>query len=167
MEDTTTDGGFEQHFKAKYVDKVIPFTQTYEYNADVAEDPNEVGMYTKWLKGAQAMLTLPTVIVDVTGDGDQYDYLIEFTCKNESPLIEATELRFSARTSSISDDQLAKMKETALSAGIDEDLVNSVTVVDHSKCNDEEKQKQWDETQSKVERIKEKAKAWYDKYNPF
>merc|ERR1712010_198878 len=109
------------------------------------------------------MLTLPTVIVDVEGDGDQYDYLIEFTCKNESPLIEATELRFSARTSSISDDQFAAMKATAIAAGIDEDLVNSVQVVDHSKCDDDEKKQQWDATQSRIERIKEKAKRWWDK----
>ena len=104
MEDTPTDTGFEQKFHAKYIDKILPFVQTYEYNANDSEDENEIGMYTKWLKGAKVMLTLPTVIVDVEGDGDQYDFMIEYTCKNESPLIEATELRFSARTSTISDE---------------------------------------------------------------
>lgn len=99
-------------------------------------DVAEAGMYTKWLKGAKAMLTLPTVVVDVEGDGDTYDYLIEFTCKNESPLVEVTELRFSARTNSISDEQFQKMKQTALDVGIDADLVQSVQLVDHSKCND-------------------------------
>ena len=97
-------------------------------------------MYTKWLKGAKAMLQLPTVIVDVEGDGDLYDYLIEFTCKNESPLVEVTELRFSSRESSISDEQFAKMKQTALDVGISEDIVKSVQIVDHSKCKDEEEE---------------------------
>ena len=92
-----TDTGFEQKFRAKYVDKLIPFTMTYEYEADNAEDPNEVGMYTKHAKDMKALLQLPTVIVDVTGDDNEYEYMIEFTCKNESPLIEVTELRFSSR----------------------------------------------------------------------
>ena len=99
-----TETGFEQKFRAKYIDKVLPFSQTYLYDLNDEANPDEVGMYTKWLKGAKAMLQLPTVIVDVEGDGDLYDYLIEFTCKNESPLVEVTELRFSSRESSISDE---------------------------------------------------------------
>ena len=97
-------------------------------------------MYTKWVKGAKALLSLPTVIVDVTADGerDPYEFLIEFTCKNETPLIEATELRFSARSSSISDEQFESMKATAIQVGIDEDLVNSVKLVDHSKCKEDD-----------------------------
>ena len=85
---------------------------------------SEAGMYTKYLKGASALLTLPTVIVDVQAAADdehyyladavegeastkqevEYEFMIEFTCKNESPIIEVTELRFSARAPTISDD---------------------------------------------------------------
>ena len=124
-------------------------------------DVSEAGMYTKWLKGASALLTLPTVIVDVQSAADDehyylaeltesewrttqepnYEFLIEFTCKNESPLVEVTELRFSAREPTISDEQFAKMKQTAIDAGIDEDLVNSVALVDHSRCRDEDEEK--------------------------
>ena len=95
-------------------------------------------MYSKYLKGASLLLTLPTVIVDLQGDGDQYDYMIEFTCKNESPLVEVTELRFSSRNMSISDEQFASMKQTALDAGIDESIVNSVALVDQSGCQQED-----------------------------
>ena len=61
-------------------------------------------MYTKYLKGASLLLTLPTVIVDLTGVDNEYEYMIEFTCKNESSLVEVTELRFSSRYMSMSDE---------------------------------------------------------------
>ena len=129
---TKTDAGLEQKFHAKYVDKLIPFVQTYEYSADDQEDLQEVGMYTKYLKGASLLLTLPTVIVDLTGVDNEYEYMIEFTCKNESSLVEVTELRFSSRYMSISDEQFAAMKQTALDAGIDAAIVDSVQLADQS-----------------------------------
>ena len=156
-ENTMTSTGMEQKFKAKYLDKILPFSQTYEYQANDPESPVEVGMYTKYLKGAKALLTLPTVIVDVQsgassfdhldrdhnnegagGIAGEYEFLIEFTCKNESPLVEVTELRFSARDDTITDEQFATMKQTALGAGIDADLINSVTRVDHSHCRNDD-----------------------------
>ena len=129
-ENEMTDTGFEQHFKAKYIDKILPFSQTYEYHANNMTDYREAGMYTKWLKGASALLQLPTVIVDVQAAADDehyylaeaveeevdtvqetnYEFLIEFTCYNKTPLIEVTELRFSAREAEISDEQFQKMK---------------------------------------------------------
>ena len=149
-----TDAGLEQKFHAKYIDKLIPFAQTYEYEADDAEDEAEVGMYTKYLKGASLLLTLPTVIVDLTGPDNEYDYMIEFTCKNETPLVEVTELRFSSRYMSISDEKFAELKQVALDAGIDESIVNSVALVDQSQCQIDEELVD----QEKVERMKQWAK---------
>ena len=115
-------------------------------------------MYSKYLKGASLLLTLPTVIVDLTGDDNQYEYMIEFTCKNELSLVEVTELRFSSRYMSISDEQFASMKQTAIDAGIDESIVNSVALADQSRCqlDDElvdqekvEKMKNWAKDQAK------------------
>ena len=151
---TKTDAGLEQQFHAKYVDKLIPFTQTYEYEADDVEDPDEIGMYSKYLKGASLLLTLPTVIVDLTGDDNQYEYMIEFTCKNESSLVEVTELRFSSRYMSISDEQFASMKQTAIDAGIDESIVNSVALADQSRCQLDDELVD----QEKVDRMKNWAK---------
>eukprot|EP00495_Collosphaeridae_sp_1-RS-2012_P000179 TRINITY_DN10043_c0_g1_i1.p1 TRINITY_DN10043_c0_g1~~TRINITY_DN10043_c0_g1_i1.p1 ORF type:complete len:99 (-),score=3.21 TRINITY_DN10043_c0_g1_i1:12-308(-) len=93
-------------------------------------------MYTKWLKGAHALLTLPTVIVDVNTTADQYDSLIEFTCKNESPYIEVTELRFSSRLPKITFEQFKIMKQTALDVGISQELIDSLKLVNHTSCND-------------------------------
>ena len=94
-------------------------------------------MYTKWLHGFRYMLQLPTVIVYAEGDRyDKYDYMIEFTCKNESPLVEVTELRFSARTNSISEAQFEKMKQIALNAGISADTVAKVKIANHTGCDD-------------------------------
>ena len=70
---------------------------TYEYEENDAADTSEVGMYTKYAKGMEVLLKLPTVIVDVYGDDDEYEYMIEFTCVNKTPLVEVTELRFSSR----------------------------------------------------------------------
>lgn len=139
MENTRTDTGFEQKFHVTYIDKLIPFTQTYVYHANNSKDIAENGIYIKWLKGAEALLTLPTVIVNVTDNGEKYDFLIEFTCKNESPQIEVTELRFSSRSPIISDQQFQKMKQTALAVGISQELVDSVKFVNHSSCDDRSK----------------------------
>ena len=91
-------------------------------------------MYSKYLKGASLLLTLPTVIVDVTGPDNQYDYMIEFTCKNESPLVEVTELRFSSRYMSMEDEQFQKMKQIALDVGIDASIVDAVQLADQHQC---------------------------------
>ena len=111
-------------------------------------------MYSKYLKGASLLLTLPTVIVDLTGDDNQYEYMIEFTCKNESSLVEVTELRFSSRYMSISDEQFASMKQTAIDAGIDESIVNSVALADQSRCQLDDELVD----QEKVDRMKNWAK---------
>ena len=91
--------------------------------------------------------------------------MIEFTCKNESPLVEVTELRFSSRYMSISDEQFASMKQTAIDAGIDESIVNSVALADQSRCQLDDELVD----QEKVERMKnwakDQAKGVFDWWN--
>ena len=95
--------------------------------------------------------------------------MIEFTCKNESPLIEVTELRFSARFTSISDEQFQAMKDTAIKAGIDEEIVNKVALADQSRCGGD-----WEMADEKVDTATkfiedsyESAKKWWGKHASF
>ena len=83
--------------------------------------------------------------------------MIEFTCKNESSLIEVTELRFSSRYMSIEDEQFEKMKQTALDAGIPAEIVDKVQRTDQYQCQIGEEIIEED----KVDRIKQWASDSY------
>ena len=82
-------------------------------------------MFHKYLTGAKAMLNLPTVIVDVTlGEGDQYEYLTEYTCYDIIGGVHVEELRFSSRNASVPEETLEEMKTIAKYAGINAELVD-------------------------------------------
>ena len=78
MENKVNDVGFEQKFSTKY--GFVPFSQTYIYKHEA-----DLGLYTKYLKGDQWMLTLPTVVVDVQlGSDGLYKTMTEYTCHSEA-----------------------------------------------------------------------------------
>lgn len=123
-------GNVKQEFSTKY--GPIPFKQTYIYEAVEGES----GLYTKYLEGAHDLLTLPTAIVDVIRDEQTGDYtvLTEYTCKSVAGVVKATELRISARTKTLSNETLARVKQVALERGVPEGDIDGLRVVDHSKC---------------------------------
>ena len=130
MENSIIDIGFQQDFSTKY--GFVPFSQTYIYRTDA------LALYTKYLEGAEGTLTLPTVIVDVQlGADGMYSTMTEFTCKEEAGVQVTTELRFSSRSGRLDAATLQSMKDVAVSAGIPQSTVDSVQVVDHSKCKNE------------------------------
>ena len=55
-----------------------------------------------------------------------YDFLAEFSCINKLG-IETTELRFSAREPTVDSAKIQAMIETAISVGIDENIVVNMT----------------------------------------
>ena len=135
MDNSLVTKGFKQEFHTKY--GIIPFGQTYIYEATDHTDPNENGVYKKYVKGTSLLLTLPTVIVDArVGRDGNYDLLTEFTCKQEVGLEVATELRFSSRYSELDEHTLDYMKSQALKYGIDQKIIDGLYVVDHSKCKE-------------------------------
>ena len=107
---------------------------------------------------------MPTVIVDVTGDDAEYEYMIEFTCKNESPLIEVTELRFSSRYQTITPEIFASLKQTSLDAGIPQDIVDSVQLADQAQCSigdDMDSKDKLDKAKKWASNQFDKAKHWW------
>ena len=131
-ENSDDDLGFKQAFHAKY--SLVPFSQTYIYEQLEGED--EKGMYVKYVEGNKDLLSLPTVVVDFTVDGEgNYTTMTEYTCTVKVG-VATTELRFSSRDSALTDDLLEQLKKKAIEQGIPEHTVNNVSVVDHSKCKD-------------------------------
>ena len=129
--DSKTAIGFEQKFKCKY--SLVPFSQTYVYEADA----EQTGVYVKYVKGQKALLDLPTVMVDFTTDGNgEYQTLTEFTCKEKLGVVVATELRISSRDKQLDDATLEDLKQRALDLGIPPQELSKITIVDHSRCKD-------------------------------
>lgn len=123
-------GNVKQSFSTKY--GPVPFKQTYVY--EPVED--ESGLYTKYLQGARALLTLPTAILDVVQDDQtgEYSILTEYTCKSVAGVVKATEFRISARTKTISNETMTRIKQLAADRGVPEDDIKGLHVVDHAKC---------------------------------
>ena len=92
--------------------------------------------YTKYLQGAKVLLTLPTVILDVVEDDQtgEYSVLTEYTCKSVAGVVKATEFRISARSESISNETMTRIKQLAADRGVPEDDIKGLHVVDHAKC---------------------------------
>ena len=110
------------------------FSQTYVYEADDKGNEGSNGMYHKYVKGAKLLLDLPTVLYDVQKTSSGYDYLAEFSCVNVLGIGETTELRYSARENTIDSEILKEMMDTSIAAGIPEDIVNSMKIVDFTNC---------------------------------
>lgn len=128
MDNYINEIGFRQDFSTKY--GFVPFSQTYIYRSD------DLALYTKFLEGMEGTLMLPTVVVDVqVGADGLYSTMTEYTCLGAAGS-QVTELRFSSRTGKLDDATLQSMKDVAVSVGIDQSLVDSVYVVNHSKCKD-------------------------------
>jgi hypothetical protein len=136
-------------FKVDYA--FVPFTITEDY----APKGNLTGYFTKkaQMPGA-ALLTLPTVVVDVvpSATGDTYDSMTLYSCihpLNAAEVIsflirdlmelmnfymlKVTELIFATRSPTIDATTLAKMEATARAAGVTWEN-RSLHQVDHSKC---------------------------------
>jgi hypothetical protein len=128
-------GKLEQKFKTFYVDNIVPFSQTYTYKPDAS---GTMGLYKKYLHGAQALLTLPTVIVDVTDGSDgRYERLIEYTVKSVVGITHVSELRFSARTKEVDDDTLQQMLDVCTALNIDAKMIERMKKIDHSACKED------------------------------
>lgn len=131
----SASGKIEQKFKTYYVDSIVPFTQTYTYKPDKSDT---VGLYKKYLNGAQALLTLPTVIVDVTDGSDgRYERLIEYTVKSVVGITHVSELRFSARTTEVDDNTLQQMLDVCTALNIDAKMIKRMNKIDHSACKED------------------------------
>jgi len=115
-----------QRFSCQY--GKIPFSQQYIYDPQA-----DLGVYTKHLVNSK-LLELPTVVVDVYTDpeGEEYQYMTEFTCISVG--ITETELRFLSRSRTVNSTQLDIMKQAALSLGIDPKLVAEVKLASQSNC---------------------------------
>lgn len=87
----------------------------------------------KYLNGAKVLLQLPTVVVDaVDGEDGKYSLLTEFTEK--SIVVDVTELRFLARTQTLTTETLQTMKNVAASVGIKQSIIDSVKNVNRTGC---------------------------------
>jgi hypothetical protein len=94
----------------------------------------ERGLYTKYASGAKVLLQLPTVVVDATEGADgNYIFMTEFTSKRI--VVPITELRFLARTPTVTSDVLNKMKVVAASVGIEQSIIDSLKIVNHAGCS--------------------------------
>ena len=149
FEDET--GSVKQSFSTKY--GPIPFHQTYVYEPIDGERGLYVNIgsrarthththiksyyrYTKYLQGARALLTLPTVILDVVEDYEtgEYSVLTEYTCKSVAGVVKATEFRISARSKTISNETMTLIKQVAADKGVPEDDIQGLHIVDRTKC---------------------------------
>jgi hypothetical protein len=92
----------------------------------------EAGMFKKWVKGGQALLQLPTVVVDVmlSNDGTSYLASTEFTCTTVLG-VDVTEVRIGFRKPGIDDTLLSQLEARARAQGVP---FTNLTRVDYSHC---------------------------------
>ena len=112
-------------FSATYAGVPVSLPFTYNATADLA-------VYNKWVHGAEALLQLPNVFLDVllSDDGSTYAATTSFVCKTVLG-IDVTELRIAYRKPVIPDTVLAGLVARAKAQGL---VFGDLGHVDFSKC---------------------------------
>eukprot|EP01063_Lacrimia_lanifica_P032722 TRINITY_DN5639_c0_g1_i2.p3 TRINITY_DN5639_c0_g1~~TRINITY_DN5639_c0_g1_i2.p3 ORF type:complete len:191 (+),score=53.06 TRINITY_DN5639_c0_g1_i2:65-637(+) len=121
-------GTYAQSFSTYY--GPLPFHQTYMY-----ESQGVPGVYTSYLKGAKALLTLPSVIVDVVPDANgAYSMFTSYKCKSVAGVVDVSEFRVSARAAAVPDAVLTAAKQAAIDAGLKASFVGGAKTISQAGC---------------------------------
>jgi len=124
----SSTGEMSQTVSVRY--STLPYTQTIKYEPTSTKK----GVFKKHLEGA-GFFELPTVVVDVANGKDgKYSLMTEYSVVDVG--VSVKELRFMARTPTLDSAMLKKMKDVAVSVGIDRSFVDSVQLANHANCSE-------------------------------